>query len=346
MNNRWNHFDGLRLWAILVIIASHTNALWMYGQGSIIVCLFYVLSGFFCVMPMVDGGEEKFASIGGWGRFYLLRLVRIIPVYWLIVIFFYWVSNTAIADKTALINNLFFINTYGHLWYLQHEVVCYLVTPVIMLVIYLIKKKVRAKNWMIGTGLVVLGLLLSKYLFSTVNFCLLWNGEKRQLRLGLFVIGMGVGYLIKQLKDLEIKNKLLIFGLDLMEIVLMLTVTVFTSAAFLSKFNPEYADYYIGWHKPILCTLLCAVLVFVLAVNKGGLVARILGLPIMVRLGSATFGVYLLHFFLIEFLQVPPLKQFALVAVISICVALVLYELVEKPMYARIKNFTTKRRSK
>lgn len=343
MNARWNHFDGLRVFAMLVIIASHTGALGMYGQGSIIVGLFYVLSGFFCVMPMIDNGEEKFATLSGWGRFYMMRFVRIIPIYWLIVLVFYWISDTAFLDKKALVENLFFINSYGHLWYLQHEVVCYIVAPVIMIAIYLIKKSFQVKNWMIGAGLVVLGVVLSRYFFTTIHFCLLWNGEKRQLRLGLFIIGMGVGYLIKQLKSLIIKNKVLIYGMDLLEVLLMLTITVFTSEKFLSKISPAYVDYYIGWHRPITCTLICAALVFVLAINREGIVAKVLSMPLMVRFGKATFGIYLIHFFLIEFLHVTPLKQFVFVTIISFCVALVLFEMVEQPLYEWVRKKITKK---
>lgn len=338
MSTRWNQFDGLRVFAMLVIIASHTSALGMYGQGSVVVSLFFVLSGFFCVQPMIADGEERFYRIKGWLSFYALRIVRIIPVYWLVLLFFYWISNTAFADKTALLSNMFFINTYGHLWYLQHEMVCYFAAPAMIALIGLIKKKTKVSNGVVAAGLLVTGIAASRYFFTTTWFCLLWNGEKRQLRLGLFIIGMAAGYLIKYLKDRVIAKSVAKCALDGVELLLMLTVSVLTSARFLSIFDERFADYYFGWYKPITCTLLCTLLVVCLFVNSRGLVAKLLSLPILVKFGRVTYGAYLIHFFLIEFMPLPPLKQFALVTLASYGIAYILYEWIEAPLYALAKR--------
>lgn len=338
MNTRWNQFDGLRVFAMLVIIASHTGALGMYGQGSVVVSLFFVLSGFFCVQPMIADGEERFCSIRGWLSFYALRIVRIIPVYWIVLLFFYWVSDRAFADKTALLQNMFFINTYGHLWYLQHEMVCYVVAPVIIALVGILKKKTGLSNGVAAAGLLVTGIGLSRFFFTTSWFCLLWNGEKRQLRLGLFIIGMAVGYLIKHLKGFTVQKNAVKYALDVAEILLMLTISLFTSAGFLSIFNEQYADYYFGWYKPITCTLICGVLVFLLCINSRGIVAKILSVPLAVRLGQVTYGAYLIHFFLIEFMPLPPLKQFALVTLAGYGIAYISYEWVEEPLYRFAKN--------
>ncbi len=340
METRWNQFDGVRVFAMLVIIASHTGALGMYGQGSVVVSLFFVLSGFFCVQPMIADGEERFYSVKGWLSFYALRIVRIIPVYWLVLLFFYWISNTAFADKTALLSNLFFVNTYGHLWYLQHEMVCYLVAPAMVAMIGLIKKKTGANNAVMAAVLLVTGIAASRYFFSTTWFCLLWNGEKRQLRLGLFIIGMAAGYLIKYLKEKEcVVSKCAVkCALDLVELLLLLTVSVFTSARFLSVFDERFADYYFGWYRPITCTLLCALLVVCLFLNSRGIVAKLLSLPILVKFGRITYGAYLIHFFLIEFIPLPPLKQFALVTLASYGIAYILYEWMEAPLYTFAKR--------
>lgn len=340
MNTRWNQFDGLRVFAMLVIIASHTGALGMYGQGSVAVSVFFVLSGFFCVQPMIADGEERFANAKGWLRFYALRIVRIIPVYWLVLLLFYWISDTAFADKKALLENMFFINTYGHLWYLQHEMVCYLAAPAIIGLVYSIKKRTGAGNGAAAAGLLGLGILSSRFFFSTTWFCLLWNGEKRQLRLGLFMIGMGVGYLIKYLNGFTVQKRIGKYALDAVEILLMLTISVFTSARFLSMFHEKYADYYFGWYRPITCALLCAALVFLLGINSRGIAAKILSLPVPARFGRVTYGAYLIHFFLIELIPLPPLKQFVLVTLTSYAAAYIMYEWIEEPLYRIAKKQT------
>lgn len=338
MDARWNQFDGLRLFAMLVIIASHTAALGMYGQGSVVVSLFFVLSGFFCVQPMMEQGEERFSSVWGWLRFYILRIVRMIPIYWIVLLLFYWISDRAIPDRTALLQNMFFINTYGHLWYLQHEMVCCLVAPAIIYLIHMLKKKTAVNNAVVAAGLFITGILSSNYFFSTTKFCLLWNGEKRQLRLGLFIIGMAVGYLAKHLKGVTVRKGIVRYVLDGVEILLMLTVSLFTSARFLSIFDEKYADYYFGWYKPITCTLICAALVFLVFVNSQGIVAKILSLKPFICFGRVTYGAYLIHFFLIELIPLVPLKQFVLVTLAAFAMAYIAYEWLEEPLYRYIKQ--------
>lgn len=341
MDARWEQFDGLRFFAIIIIIASHAGAFGLYGQGSVVVSLFFVISGFFITIPMKDNGEEKFASVKGWIDYYLLRIVRIIPLYWMVVIFFYWISDTAMADKKALFDNLIFYNTYGHLWYLQHEVVCYLLAPFVIYIIYLVKSKCSKPgklNIYIGVLLFVCGIILSKYLFGTAHFCLLWNGEKRQLRFGLFVMGMGIGYVVKGLRNIAINNSALICAMDATEAVLMFLLSFGTSAAFLKRLNPALEEYYIGWYRPIFCTALSCMLVLLLAVNSKGIISRILKIKLFGRLGRASYGMYLIHFFLLEFLPQQPAKRFAMAVFFSVTAAVWLYENIEEVLYKRIKK--------
>src|SRR3546814_15169046 len=60
--------DGLRGLAMLVVVASHTNAFGMAGQGSIGVLLFFVLSGYVLTMLFVDR-PERVLSIAAVRRF-------------------------------------------------------------------------------------------------------------------------------------------------------------------------------------------------------------------------------------------------------------------------------------
>lgn len=69
--NRWNQFDGLRYIASLIIVASHTGALGLTGQGGLMVVLFFVLSGYFFSKPMLLNGEEKYGQLTGWLDFIL-----------------------------------------------------------------------------------------------------------------------------------------------------------------------------------------------------------------------------------------------------------------------------------
>lgn len=338
MSSRWDHFDGVKAFAIFVVIASHTAAFGLYGQGSIIVSLFLVMSGFFVVFPMKDDGEEAFASVKGWLRYYILRFVRIVPLYWFVVLFFYWISDTAFADKRVLLENLLFYNTYGHLWYIQHAMACYLVAPVFLLIVHGVKKIIKVSNWSIGVCLFLIGMAMSKFFFTTAYFCLLWSGEKRQWRLGLFVMGMGIGYVIKSLRHYEIKNTIIKIIMDIGIVGIMLLETWLTSEPVLVRINPVYEDYYYGWYHPITCAVMSSIMVFLLAWNCNGYVAKVLQNKVLVKIGQMSLGIYLIHNFLLEFLPMTPIKKFVMAAIISGLAAKYLYEKIEEPMYRRVKS--------
>ena len=78
---RMKQIDGLRFWACMVILADHCRVLGLRYQGGIMVSLFFVLSGFFIAKPLKQDGEEQFLSLKGWRSFYLMRIVRIVPLF-------------------------------------------------------------------------------------------------------------------------------------------------------------------------------------------------------------------------------------------------------------------------
>ncbi len=174
MDKRWSEFDGLRILALLIIIASHTNALGMFGQGSVAVSLFFVMSGFFSVKPMLENGEEVFVNIKGWLKFYLLKIVRIVPLYWICILFVKYVSDNTFSDNKFLLQNMFFINSYSHLWYIQHLMVAYLVTPLILYIIFLCKKYCKINNFMCSAAIFIIGVIGGKYLMMSFNCCKKW----------------------------------------------------------------------------------------------------------------------------------------------------------------------------
>ena len=77
--------DGIRGLAVLTVIASHTAAFGMYGQGALGVWLFFVLSGFLLSMPFCRKPElildKKYVFF-----FYRRRILRIIPMYYFYII--------------------------------------------------------------------------------------------------------------------------------------------------------------------------------------------------------------------------------------------------------------------
>ena len=78
---RFDQLDGVRAFAILLVVASHTSAFGMTGQGGLGVAIFFTLSGFLLVIPIIPDGEERFCSISSILIFYLKRALSLFPSY-------------------------------------------------------------------------------------------------------------------------------------------------------------------------------------------------------------------------------------------------------------------------
>lgn len=57
---RYVQLDGLRAFAICLVVVSHTQAFKLTGQGGLAVSFFFVLSGYLLVLPWKKDGEERF----------------------------------------------------------------------------------------------------------------------------------------------------------------------------------------------------------------------------------------------------------------------------------------------
>lgn len=72
--------DGIRLWAIILIVAEHTG--FITENGAVGVALCFVLSGFLAVYIGGEHPEEKFFSLKKWIQYYVQRAFRILPMYY------------------------------------------------------------------------------------------------------------------------------------------------------------------------------------------------------------------------------------------------------------------------
>src|SRR3546814_3743839 len=101
---------------MLVVVASHTNAFGMAGQGSIGVLLFFVLSGYVLTMPFVDR-PERVLSLAAVRRFAINRVLRIVPIFVAAVLYLRWLTD---KDWTWVTQHLVFAGGWNHLRSEEH----------------------------------------------------------------------------------------------------------------------------------------------------------------------------------------------------------------------------------
>ena len=184
-------FDGLRCIACLLVLASHCGVL---RQGGFANRVFFVLSGFLCVRY---GHEKVFLSVKEIIYYYLKKIIRIIPSFYLIL--FSLQFFTGMFSEQELVENMFFVKSTGVWWFLQQTVVFYIFVPLIHIIILGIKKilhtvKVNSER-MNCVIIAVLIFGLAFYFSKRPLFYLYGNGKYIGFCLDMFLIGIGFRYI-------------------------------------------------------------------------------------------------------------------------------------------------------
>ena len=146
--------DSLRAIAVTFVVFGHyfpSFYIWKYFPiGSIGVDLFFVLSGFLITNILINQRELndsfKYTKLRIISNFYLRRILRIFPIYYLFVIFVYLFSSIVQANVHSALPylltytvNIYFFKKQGfsgeisHLWTLAVEEQFYLIWPWIVL---------------------------------------------------------------------------------------------------------------------------------------------------------------------------------------------------------------------
>lgn len=330
-------FDGLRCYACLLVLASHVQVL---GQGGFANRLFFVLSGFLCVRY---AKEEVFFSVKEIIYYYLKKMIRILPSFYLILfgIQFFTLRFT----KQELIDNMLFVRSTGVWWFLQHTVVFYLFVPFIHIIIALIRKilkVLRLKYSAVQSLCIAISLFACAYYFSKHPlFYLNGNGIELAFSLDMFMIGMGFRYVYEIIDMADINYEgFLRYILDLLTLVLLASF-IFTSKDILGiVLGPEYSDYLIGWQRPYLCEIIAGALIISLALNSGGYMYKLLSHKYLVSVGQVSLLMYLTHTFMIPYITLRNKYIIYLYLVLS-CFSLsfIIYHVYEKPVGDLLNRF-------
>ena len=165
--------DGLRAIAVLSVVFFHGNENWLPG-GFVGVDIFFVISGFLiCQIISRELAQDKFSIL----TFYERRARRILPALFAVIVVSlglgYWLhlpGDLETLGESAVASSLFLSNFYFmkevhyfaaplesypllHLWSLAVEEQFYIVTPIVMILLYRYRP-----SWLVG-GLIVLSLI-------------------------------------------------------------------------------------------------------------------------------------------------------------------------------------------
>ncbi len=341
--NRIDALDGIRTFAFLFIIATHTNGFCLRGiGGGIGVPMFIVLSGFLVILPFCKKEEYGYKSLKDVILFYIKKISRIIPLYWLVLFTVYWLDGEKLIGNTnSLIKNMFFISNTGHLWYLQQEMLFYLLTPIIVQICYLLNRKLKINTMLLAFILFVSGILLQLFLTADKIY-LFSNGHRQQILIGLFIIGIAFGFFYKTIYKKIKLSKFLSVILDML--ILFIIIIAICIAIYYKKYLPEIAKIHVpGWSDPIYGSIFTGILIIISIINSNGIVSKFLSMNIFKLLAKTSYCAYLVHFYMLPYQAfISDNKNFIIITLLSIGLGLISSSTIEPFFPNLLKKITVK----
>lgn len=305
----YHYVDALRGYAILLVITVHASQAaiglgwpWrqLFDQGARGVQLFFVASALTLLMSW-------HARNDGALPFYVRRCFRILPMFWLALVFFvalngfeprYFAPN-GIGPVHVLVTALSLHGWHPETitsvvpgsWSIADEMTFYLLFPPLVFLI---------RGWRSAALALILAMLLSNALFAFVgsNRSLMWHGQSDALvstfihlwfptQFPVFLVGFLVYFFIR-----EWRGRLSLWALRVM---LLCAVSTMVALCFVSESS------FHGFHlMPAVYYAICfGLFTFCLAEGVGG---WLVNAPICF-LGKVSFGAYLWHFAILETLS-------------------------------------------
>lgn len=298
-NSRNVSLDGLRGIAILMVILFHYfTGFYVFDFGWSGVDLFFILSGYLLsgrIIPFLD--DKKII----W-KFYLNRILRIIPLYFSFLIVFYlgyyFLASNETQNFSEQLNNpvaffgfvcnwlfILFFNPsqhqLSHLWSLAVEEQFYLLFPIYVLIIKHQKKLLQCT--ILAIALIAVSRCLHMMIYSEMNVLkIYWNSF---YRMDSFLFGV----LIYLLNNIGFFNK---FYKSIPYILIITTIAILVGGFYENTFRVNYFFVTIGF--TLNAIVYGCVLIFTLNENNNFL-KRIMSNKLLVFFGKISFGLYIFH---------------------------------------------------
>jgi len=339
--------DGLRALAVLAVIAFHFDNQLLSG-GFIGVDIFFVISGYIItsvIYPQVLAGDFSFSE------FYLKRIKRILPLFYLVALFSLIVASiiftpddfVGFADSlrysSSFIANIYFEKHSGyfapasetmpllHIWSLSIEEQFYMLWPVALI----LGTRFLPKRILLA-GLSSAVLLLAGYseFLSLNNYSAAYyliQSRSFELLLGAM---LAVFLFIK--KDKKVSFPAIVYQIS----GLLGLAGLFFLVSFLNK-----ESVFPGFNA--LLVIIATALIILSGENVNGLAYRILSQSIMVFVGKLSYSLYLWHWPVLAFYRYYHiefgLKGVWICAVTTLILSLLSWKFFEAPLrYSMIRK--------
>jgi len=336
MNQRYPSLDGLRGIAVLFVVFSHLSneglnlhpALNFSGAGKYGVFLFFVLSAFLLSCQFFQLPPDQLRDRHLWRRYAIRRILRIFPLYTLVLI------------GTALMGNFFHADFFwkdvgthlilqggkGIFWTIPVEFKYYILLPA---AVFLLHSHIRL-------GLTIMFIALTGIAWEFPESQAEMNGIALLPYLVIFLPGTLAALIHIRLQTIQVREKRVAELIAFFSFAaILITVPQWWNALTgynvePSHFHRSYSFYGFLWSVFILTHL-----------NGAGFFRRFFSLKPLRMIGRVSFSIYLLHLPLIllakKYVPLPtPLKIIVILSAIFL-ISLLSYMLIERP-FIRLGN--------
>jgi peptidoglycan/LPS O-acetylase OafA/YrhL len=318
--------DGVRGFAVMIVMASHSEAFGMSGQGSLGVLLFFTLSGFVLTLPFAEQ-PERILRWSAVARFFANRALRIMPIFAVAVLYIRWFIG---EEWTWVTTNLTFAGGWTHLWSVAEEVRFYFLFPVVIAALALVPSVLR-----IPALLAMILIAWRSRLAHTIDTMI---NARVEFYLWFFLAGVLACFLHSRLaKFAKIRVARLFVGI--ISLFILALVFVSSDAAIATIWRPIFPRLpgglvLNGWVQPGLwCALFVMLLVGVTAFSRT-LASRWVQSWPMRHIGLLSYSLYLFHVPVLMLLEPHGIEGallFLSAFAITYFIAIISYLAVEKP---------------
>lgn len=364
--------DAIRGIAILLVIISHTSALlkelpWpvkkLTNMGWHGVQLFFIASAFTLLLSwnhQLDASHSNKTI-----KFFIRRLMRIAPMYYVGIILYFIIRPPAEAFNTQqLVLNAFFLNAWSPItmttvnnhwqvvpggWSIGVEFSFYFIFPLLTLFVTTLRKSLCFLffSFILSLFSFILGKQFYAHSFNEQevdNFLFFWLPNQ------IFVFGLGflIYFVYSSNSPRIIRMKHLIGTNDILIILSVISIFVFISQIGISKhFSANFP--WIPLHYAVSC-LFFILFISIIEGNRNSIFKRWL-----INLGKVSFSAYIIHFAIIQAFHFEELDTFKglssvfLFFGLLLCIVLVThgisflsFKIIEEPFIARARKICAK----
>jgi len=328
MSERAGYFrnaDGIRGLACLIVLLIHAvNGIfpgarpYLPGTGKAGVWLFFVLSAFLLTNHLFLRGTTWRSLVD----YVLARVLRIVPLFFVAVLFYFAFGTTTITTWTEVGKALTLSEGYAHLWTVPVEMKFYiLLFPLAVPTIAIDRKFGPA--W--SGAFVVAVALVSSIAFPFTEMP--ENSPELRWYVPCFLIGMFCAVIYP-----SIKERVSRLPSTAITVLVFISIVAMTDC-FRAMYYPHAPDYWLG-NKFTPLGMLWAVFM-VVNLDDAGVIGRLLASRFMTKLGHWSYPIYLFHWYFVskawELLPDSVLSAMTSI-VLAIAVGAAAHRWIERPM--------------